>query len=193
MNPKVDSFIDRASQWRDEYATLRTILLRGALTEELKWGVPCYTLEGRNVVLIHGFKHYCALLFIKGSLLEDPQGVLIAQTENMQAGRQLRFTGMADIAMMAAVINAYIAEAIVVEQAGLKVPMKATAAFDMPDEFQRKLDDTPGLAAAFTALTPGRQRAYLLHFSSAAQAKTRESRVANCMPNIIAGKGLDDR
>lgn len=192
MNPKVDSFIGGAKQWREEYQALRAIALACPLTEELKWGVPCYTFQDKNVVLIHGFKQYCALLFIKGVLLSDPEGILVTQTENVQAARQVRFTGVGQIAGMAAILASYIEQAIAVERAGLAVPMKETAAFAVPEEFRSRLDADPGLRAAFGALTPGRQRAYLLHFSSARQSRTRESRIGKCLSRILEGKGLDD-
>ena len=192
-NPDVDFFFTRAAKWQDELAGLRTILLGCPLKEELKWGVPCYTLDGTNIVLIHAFKDYCALLFFKGALLSDPQGRLVQQTQNVQAARQLRFTSFDEIAAMRAAVKAYVKEVIAVEKAGLKVAFKETADFAMPDEFLAALERTAGLKAAFDALTPGRQRAYLLHFSSAKQAKTREARIEKSMPQIFAGKGLDDK
>jgi uncharacterized protein YdeI (YjbR/CyaY-like superfamily) len=168
------------------------LVLDAGLTEECKWGVPCYTINGGNVVIIHSFKEYCALLFFKGALLKDAKGLLIQQTENVQAGRQLRFTDVRDIVKLKTTIKAYLQEAIAVEKAGLKVAMKPTAEFAMPDEFQAKLDESPALKTAFEALTPGRQRAYLLHFAAAKQAKTREARIEKCTPQILNGKGLLD-
>ena len=192
MNPKVDAFLGRAKQWQEEFGKLRMIVLDSGLTEELKWGVPCYTLEGRNVVLIHGFKEYCALLFVKGALLHDAKGVLITQTENTQAARQIRFTNVREIVEMEPILKAYISEALEVEKAGLKVDFKETTEFKMPEEFQNKLDEMPALKTAFHALTPGRQRAYLLYFAAPKQAQTRESRVEKCTQQILDGKGLND-
>ena len=192
-NPKVDAFIGHAEQWQDEFKTLRTIVLDSGLQEDLKWGKPCYTYEGNNVVLIHGFKKYCALLFIKGALLEDTAGILIKQTENTQAARQLRFTHVDEIVELAPVIKAYLQEALAVENAGLQVEYKKTSEFDMPEEFQNKLDEDTALKIAFEALTPGRQRAYLLYFSSAKQSKTRLARVEKYTARILAGKGLNDK
>jgi len=192
MNPKVDFFFNKASKWQQEYGKLRTIILGCGLTEELKWGCPCYTYQDTNIVLIHGFKEYCALLFMKGALLNDAHGMLIQQTENVQAARQIRFTNLLAIVEQEATVKAYIFEAIEVEKAGLKVELKKTTEFTMPEEFQVKLDAIPALKTAFEALTPGRQRGYLLHFSSAKQTKTREARIEKYMPAIMAGKGLDD-
>lgn len=192
MNPKVDAFLSKSKKWKEEFEALREIILGCQLTEELKWGVPCYTFQGKNVVLIHGFKEYCAILFFKGALLKDAKGVLITQTENTQASRQIRFTSVQEVSKMQAVLKSYIKEAIKVEKDGLQVPFKKTEEFNMPEEFQRKLKEFPKLKTAFEALTPGRQRAYLLHFSGAKQSKTRESRVEKCMPQILEGKGLDD-
>ena len=192
MNPKVDAFIGRAKQWRLEYEELRKIALDCPLTEELKWGVPCYTHDGKNVVLIHGFKEYCAMLFVKGALLKDPLNILITQTENTQSARQLRFTSDQEIAEMSHIIKAYILEAIEVETSGQKIEYKKTTEFNMPDEFRQKLNAIPALKAAFEGLTPGRQRAYLLYFSAAKQAKTREARIEKYIPQILDGKGLDD-
>lgn len=192
MNPKVDFFFDKSSQWQKEYKQLRTLVLDCGLTEELKWGVPCYTHQGNNVVLIHGFKEYCALLFHKGALLSDPEGVLIQQTENVQSARQIRFTGLQEIVGMGKILKAYIYEAIEVEKAGLKVEMKKTKEYPIPEEFQVKLDENNALKEAFYALTPGRQRGYLLHFAAAKQAKTREARVEKLIPQILNGKGLND-
>ena len=192
MNPKVDFYFDKAKKWQQELEQLRMIVLDCGLTEELKWGCPCYTLNGNNIVLIHAFKDYCALLFFKGALLNDANNILIQQTENVQAARQIRFTSHVQIVEMRAIIKTYIFEAIEAEKAGLKVEMKKTTQFTMPDEFQHKLDSIPALKTAFEALTPGRQRAYLLHFSQAKQAKTREERVEKYIPKILSGKGLDD-
>ena len=193
MNPRVDVFLSKAEKWQEEFKTLRTILLDSELTEDLKWGKPCYAYQGRNVVLMHGFKDYCALLFFKGALLKDVPGLLIKQTENVQAGRQIRFTSAREIITMKATLKAYIRESIEVEKAGLEVNFKKTTEFIIPAEFQHKLERTPALKSAFGALTPGRQRAYILYFSAAKQPKTRESRVEKCMPSILAGKGLDDQ
>ncbi len=179
--------------WREEFAELRMILLDFELAEELKWGVPCYTFQKKNIVLMHGFKEYCALLFPKGALLTDPKGILITQTENTQAARQIRFTNGREIAKMKAILKAYIREAIEVERAGLKVNFKKTSEFKIPEEFQSKLDEVPALKTAFDALTPGRQRAYILYFSAPKQSKTRESRVERSMQQILGGKGLNDQ
>jgi uncharacterized protein YdeI (YjbR/CyaY-like superfamily) len=192
MNPKVDFFFDKAEKWQEEYEKLRMIVLECGLTEELKWGCPCYTFQKSNVVLLHGFKDYCALLFHKGALLSDSHGILIQQTENVQAARQIRFAGIREIVELEPILKACIYEAIEVEKAGLKVELKKPAEFKISEEFQTKLDKIPTLKAAFEALTPGRQRAYLLHFSAPKQSKTRESRVENCIPKILNGKGLDD-
>jgi uncharacterized protein YdeI (YjbR/CyaY-like superfamily) len=191
-NPKVDSFIERADQWKEEYNKLRAIVLDCGLTEELKWGVPCYTVNGKNVVLIHGFKEYCAVLFVKGALLKDTHRILITQTENVQAARHVRFTNMREIEAVEPVLKAYIYEAAEAEKDGRKVQFKGTAEFSMPDELQNKLDENPELRSAFEALTPGRQRAYLLYFSQPKQAKTREARIEKCTPQILNGKGLND-
>jgi uncharacterized protein YdeI (YjbR/CyaY-like superfamily) len=191
-NPKVDWFFKKDTTWKDEYERLRMIALDCGLTEELKWGCPCYTVEGHNVVLIHGFKDYCAYLFHKGALLKDPKRILIQQTENVQAARQIRFTHVDQIADMEPVLKTYIKEAIKVEKAGVKVPLKKTSEFNMPEEFQNVLDKTPALKKAFKALTPGRQRGYLLYFSSAKQSKTRESRIEKYIPKILKGRGLED-
>ena len=193
MNPKVDEFIIKAKQWQEEYETLREIILDCGLTEELKWGVPCYTIENSNIVLIHGFKEYCAVLFFKGALLKDSMGILIQQTANTQSTRQIRFTGVDEIVEMESLLKAYIYEAIEVEKAGLKVELKETNEYEVPEEFQAKLEELPALKTAFEGLTPGRQRAYLLYFSSAKQAKTREARVEKYMQHILDGKGLDDK
>jgi uncharacterized protein YdeI (YjbR/CyaY-like superfamily) len=191
-NPKVDGFLKKAKQWREEFEKLREIALGFELTEELKWGKPCYALGESNIVLIHGFKEYCALLFFKGALLKDPKRILIQQTENVQAARQIRFTNVREIVQLEPTVKAYIREAIEVEKSGLQVDYKKTSQFKMPGEFQNKLDKIPALKTAFKALTPGRQRGYLLYFSSAKQAKTREARIEKCMPQILKGKGLDD-
>jgi uncharacterized protein YdeI (YjbR/CyaY-like superfamily) len=191
-NPKVDWFFTKATDWQEEYEKLRTICLGCGLTEELKWGCPCYTFEKRNIVLIHGFKEYCALLFFKGALLKDPQGILIQQTENVQAARQIRFTDVRQIIKMKPILKAYINEAIKAERAGLKVPLKKTKEFSVPEEFQNKLNKDAALRKAFNTLTPGRQRGYLLYFSAPKQAKTRESRIEKSIPQILVGKGLND-
>ena len=190
-NPKVDGFLRKAKKWREELQKLRMIALDCHLTEEVKWRHPCYTFGESNVVLIHGFKEYCALLFIKGALLRDAKGLLIQQTENVQAGRQIRFTNVQQIVEMEPILKAYIYEAIEVEKAGLKVKLKKNPE-PIPEEFQKKLDEIPALKTAFEALTPGRQRGYILYFSAAKQSKTRESRVEKCMRQILNGKGLDD-
>ncbi len=191
-NPKVDAFLRNARQWKAEFEKLRRIVLDCQLTEELKWGVPCYTLEKSNIVLIHGFKEYCAILFVKGALLKDARGVLIQQTENVQAARQIRFTHVREIEKMEPILKAYIQEAVEVEKAGLKVNLKKTSDFEVPEEFQKKLDEIPALKTAFEALTPGRQRAYLFYFSQPNQSPTRESRVEKYMRRILRGKGLND-
>ena len=191
-NPKVDFYFIKAKRWQDELEQLRMIVLDCGLTEELKWGVPCYTFEKRNIVLIHGFKEYCALLFFKGALLKDAKGILIQQTENVQAARQIRFTNVREIVEMETILKAYIYEAIEVEKAGLKVNFKKITELIIPEEFQNKLDEIPALKTAFHALTPGRQRAYILHFSQPKLAKTRESRVEKSMRQILKGKGIND-
>jgi uncharacterized protein YdeI (YjbR/CyaY-like superfamily) len=191
-NPKVDAFLERTTEWRAEIEALRKIILDCQLTEDFKWGWPCYSIDKKNVVLIHGFKEYCALLLFKGALMKDPENILVQQTENVQAARQIRFTGLDEIKRMDNILKAYIHQAIDVEKAGLKVDFKKTTEFSMPEEFQAKLDTIPELKTAFHALTPGRQRGYLLHFSSAKQAKTREARIEKCRPQILDGKGLDD-
>ena len=191
-NPKIDTVLAREEKWGREFEALRRFALDCDLSEDLKWGCPCYSLGKGNVVLIHGFKDYCAYLFFKGALMTDPDGILVQQTENVQAGRQIRFTGLEQIAGMEAVLKDYIHRAIAVEKAGLKVEFKKTADFAMPDEFRDRLAEDPDLSAAFDALTPGRQKAYLLHFSSAKQAKTRETRIDKAAPRILEGKGLDD-
>jgi uncharacterized protein YdeI (YjbR/CyaY-like superfamily) len=190
-NPNVDAFFRREKKWHDEFETLRTILLGFPLTEELKWGQACYTLDGKNVVLIHGFKEYCALLFIKGALLKDSRKILATPGAH-QAGRQIRFTSLKDVNTLKPAVKAYVKEAIEAEKAGLKVKMKETADFEVPKEFEQKLKTLPALKKAFNALTPGRQRAYLIHFSQPRQPKTREARVEKNIPLILAGKGLND-
>ena len=192
MNPKVDFYFSKAKQWQAEFEKLRMIILDCGLNEELKWGCPCYTFEKRNIVLIHGFKEYCALLFFKGTLLNDARGILIQQTKNVQAALQIRFTSVREIVKMKPILKAYIYEAIEVEKAGLKVNFKKTREFKSPEEFQNKLAEIPALKTAFYALTPGRQRAYILHFSAPKQSKTRESRVEKCVQQILNGKGLND-
>jgi uncharacterized protein YdeI (YjbR/CyaY-like superfamily) len=191
MNSKVDFYFDRA-KWHKELEQLRTIILDCGLTEELKWGVPCYTFQKKNIVLIHVFKKYCALLFFKGALLKDTHRILIQQTENVQAARQVRFTNVKEIIEMKPTLKAYIYEAIEVEKAGLKVALKKTEEFSIPEEFQKKLNKIPALKKAFYELTPGRQRAYLFYFSQAKQSKTRESRIEKYMQQILEGKGLND-
>ncbi len=197
MNSKVDWYFSKNKKWQEEIGTLRTIVLDPVakgyeLTEELKWGVPCYTFGGSNLVLIHVFKDYCALLFFKGALLKNPKGILIQQTENVQAARQMRFTSVPEITKKKRIVKAFIKEAIEVEKAGLKVPLKKTKEFKIPEEFQNKLNEVPALKTAFKALTPGRQRAYLLYFSTAKQSKTREARIEKSFQQIFHGKGLDD-
>lgn len=192
MNPKVDFYFSKAEKWQKEVEEMRTIALDCGLNEELKWGCPCYTWQVNNIVLIHVFKEYCAYLFFKGALLQDAHGMLIQQTKNVQAARQIRFTNVKEITKKKAILKAYIFEAIEVEKAGLKVELKKTSEFSMPEEFKKKLDKTPALKKAFHALTPGRQRGYLLYFSQAKQAKTREERIEKCIPKIITGKGLND-
>jgi len=191
-NPKVDFFF-RKGKWQEEFEKLRKICLESDLIEELKWGCPCYTFQKRNIVLIHGFKEYCALLFFKGALLKDDKGILIQQTKNVQAARQIRFTNVREIVKMRPILKAYIYEAIEVEKAGLKVNFKKTTEFIIPEEFQKRLDEIPALKTAFDALTPGRQRAYILYFSAPKQSKTRESRVEKCMRQILNGEGLNDQ
>jgi uncharacterized protein YdeI (YjbR/CyaY-like superfamily) len=192
MNPKVDFYFNKAKTWQKELEKLRMIVLDCGLTEELKWGVPCYTFQKANIVLIHVFKEYCALLFFKGALLKDINGILIQQTKNVQAARQIRFTNVREISKLAPILKAYIFEAIELERAGLKVNFKKTTEFIIPEEFQKKLDKIPALKTAFRELTPGRQRAYNLYFSAPKLSKTRESRVEKCMQQILNGKGLND-
>ncbi|WAH36541.1 YdeI/OmpD-associated family protein [Alicyclobacillus dauci] len=191
-NPKVDEFLKKAKKWKEEYEKLRNIVLDCDLTEEFKWMHPCYTFEKKNIVLIHGFKEYCALLFHKGALLQDAHGILIQQTENVQAARQIRFTNVQEIVDMETILKAYIYEAIEVEKAGLEVNFKKTTEFIIPEELQNKFDEVAALKTAFEALTPGRQRAYILYFSQPKQSKTRESRVEKCVQQILDGKGLND-
>lgn len=192
MNPKVDWYFSTNKAWQEEITAMRAIALDCGLAEELKWGCPCYTYKKSNIVLIHVFKEYCAYLFFKGVLLKDPKGILIRQTENVQVARQVRFTGLKEIMKMERTLKAYIHEAVEVEKAGLKAPLKKTREFSIPEEFQNKLDAMPALQTAFKALTPGRQRGYLLYFSQAKQASTREARVEKYIPQILRGKGLDD-
>lgn len=192
MNPKVDFYFAKAGQWQKEIRKLRMILLDCGLTEELKWGSPCYTLQHKNIVLIHVFKEYCALLFFKGALLKDTESILLQQSENVQAARQIRFTNLQQITRLEKTLKAYINEAAAVEKAGLKVTLKKTSEFAMADEFKRKLDSHADLKKAFYQLTPGRQRAYLLHFSSPKQSKTREARIQKNIRQILSGKGLHD-
>lgn len=191
MNPKVEEFLSKAKKWKEEFEKLRNIVLDCELTEEFKWMHPCYTFEKKNIVLIHGFKEYCALLFHKGALLQDAHGILIQQTENVQAARQIRFTNVQEIVEMETILKAYIYEAIEVEKAGLEVNFKKNTEFIIPEELQTKFDEIPPLKTAFEALTPGRQRAYILYFSQPKQSKTRESRVEKCMQKILNGKGLN--
>lgn len=193
MNPKVDWFFNKDTEWQKEYELLRSLCLDCGLTEELKWGCPCYTFDNRNIVLIHGFKDYCALLFFNGALLQDSAGILIQQSQNVQAARQARFTSARDILQLEPVLKAYIFEAIEVEKAGLKVTFKKVSDYAVPEELQQKFGEMPALKTAFEALTPGRQRAYLLHFAAPKQSKTREARIEKCLPQILDGKGLNDR
>jgi len=193
MNPKVDVYLSKTKKWQEELEKLRMIILDCQLTEELKWGLPCYTFQKSNIVLIQVFKEYCALLFFKGALLNDANGILFKIGKNTQAGRQIRFTNVREIVEMETILKAYIYEAIEVEKAGQKVNFKKTAEFIIPEEFQNKLDEIPALKTAFDALTPGRQRAYILYFSAPKQSKTRESRVEKCMQQILNGKGLNDQ
>jgi uncharacterized protein YdeI (YjbR/CyaY-like superfamily) len=192
MNPKVDEYLSKAKKWQEEFEKLRMIVLDCQLTEELKWGVPCYTFQKGNIVLIHGFKDYCVLLFFKGALLNDANGILIKQTENVQAGRQIRFTSVREIVEMETILKNYIYEAIEVEKAGLEVNFKKNTEFIILEEIQNKFNEIPALKTAFEALTPGRQRAYILYFSEPKQSKTRESRVEKCIQQILNGKGLND-
>ncbi len=192
LNPAVNALLGKATSWKDEMAKLREIVLDSDLKEEMKWGQPCYTLEGSNVVLIHSFKEYTALLFFKGALMKDPNGILIQQTENVQSARQIRFTSLKEITRSAKILKAYIQEAIAVEKSGQKVEFKETKEYPVPEELQIKFDELPALRDAFYALTPGRQRGYLLHFASPKLSKTRESRVEKCMDQILEGRGLND-
>ncbi len=191
-NPKVDFYFNKEKKWKEEIEKLRSLILDCHLEEELKWGVPCYTFQKNNIVLIHIFKEYCALLFFKGVLLKDPEGILIQQTKNVQSARQVRFTDVKEITKLKKVLKAYIFEAVELEEAGLKVPMKKTIEYIVPEEFQNKLNQNAHLKKAFQALTPGRQRGYLLHFSSAKQSKTREARIEKYLKQILSGKGIDD-
>ncbi|MGG0738544.1 YdeI/OmpD-associated family protein [Niallia taxi] len=193
LNPKVDEFINKAKSWQEEYIKLRSIILDCELTEEFKWMHPCYTQNNKNIVLIHGFKEYVALLFHKGALLKDLEGILVQQTENVQAARQIRFTNLQEIVEKEALLKAYIHEAIAVEEAGLEVELKKNEEYSVPEELQQKFAENPAFKEAFEALTPGRQRAYLLHFSQAKQAKTREARIEKYLPHILEGKGLNDK
>jgi len=192
MNPRVDFYFNKAEKWKAEVEKLRRIALDCGLDEELKWGCPCYTYTKSNIVLIHDFKEYCAFLFFKGALLKDTDGILVQQTENVQAARQIRFTNVQQIVKLEPVLKTYIYQALEVEKAGLKVDFKKASEFEVAEEFQKKLDEMSALKAAFDALTPGRQRAYLLHFSAPKQSKTREARVEKCIPQILSGKGLND-
>ncbi|MGA2447796.1 MAG: DUF1801 domain-containing protein [Polyangiaceae bacterium] len=192
MNPEVDAFVKQQGKWRAEFEKLREILLDSGLTEELKWGHPCYALDGKNVALIHGFKEYCAILFHKGALLKDPKGVLIQQTKNVQAARQIRFTSVQEVTKLEKTVKAYLCEAIEIQRAGLKVSFKKTEDLDVPAEFESKLASNATLRAAFAALTPGRQRAYIFHFSQPKLATTRAARVEKHIPRILEGLGLDD-
>ena len=192
MNPKVDWFFTKTSKWQEEYSELRKLVLDCDLTEELKWGCPCYTIQKRNIVLIHGFKNYCALLFMQGALLKDTKKVLVQQTENVQSARQMRFANIEEILKSKSIIKAYVKEAIAIDKAGLKVELKKTTEYKIPAEFQNVLKDMPELETAFKTLTPGRQRGYLLYFSAAKQAKTRQQRVEKYIHQILDGKGLED-
>jgi uncharacterized protein YdeI (YjbR/CyaY-like superfamily) len=192
MNPEVDVFLSEAKKWREETEKLRGIILGFPLTEELKWRKPCYTFQESNIVIIQGFKEYCALLFCKGALLKDAKGILVRPGENTQAARQIRFANIREIVEMEAILKAYVGEAIEAEKAGLKVSFKEPTDFVIPEELQSKLEEFPALKTAFEALTPGRQRAYVLYFSAPKQSKTRESRVEKCMPQILDGKGIND-
>jgi len=192
MNPKVNFFFEKAKKWKDEYQTMRTIALDCGLREELKWGCPCYTFQKKNIVLIHGFKDYCAFLFFKGALLKDRKKILIQQTKNVQSARQVRFTSVKEIVKLKAALRAYIYEAAEVEESGLNVELKKTSDFSVPEEFQSQLKKNAALENAFYGLTPGRQRGYLFYFSQAKQSKTRESRIGKYIPQILEGRGLDD-
>jgi len=192
MNPKVDFYFSKDNKWQEEIRRLRTIVLSCGLDEELKWGCPCYTFDKTNIVLIHVFKEYCALLFFKGALLDDAEGILVQQTKNVQVARQIRFTSVREIVQMKSILKAYIFEAIEVEKSGLKPTLKKTEQYGIPEEFQKKLDKTPALKSAFKALTPGRQRGYILYFAAPKQSKTRASRIEKSMKQILNGKGLND-
>jgi uncharacterized protein YdeI (YjbR/CyaY-like superfamily) len=192
MNPNVDAFLRKTKKWREEFEKLRTVCLDCGLVEELKWGKPCYTYQENNIVLIHGFKDYCALLFFKGALLKDPKGILVQQTENVQAARQIRFSNVREIAELESTLKAYIKEAIEAEKAGLEVSYKKISEFVIPEEFRNRLDKSPALKKAFHALTPGRQRGYILYFAAAKQPATREARIEKCVQQILNGKGLND-
>jgi len=192
-NPKVDWYFSKPRKWKEEINILRDIILSSGLNEELKWGCPCYTLEDKNIILIHVFKEYCAVLFFKGALLKDQENILIQQTKNVQSGRQMRFISLAEVKEMKPLLKAYIKEAINAEKAGLKIEFKKTAEYDMPEEFQIRLDEDAALKKAFYSLTPGRQRGYLLYFSAAKQSKTREARVEKYIIHILNGKGMDDK
>jgi uncharacterized protein YdeI (YjbR/CyaY-like superfamily) len=192
MNPNVDWFFTKDTKWQEEYAALRLLILDCGLTEELKWGCPCYTFQKSNIVLLHGFKDYCAVLFFKGALLQDADGILIQQTENTQATRQIRFTNLREIAEIKATLKAYIFEAIAVEEAGLTVDLIKPTERPLPEEFQNKLEENPALKTAFYGLTPGRQNAYIIYFSAPKQAKTRQARVEKYTQQILGGKGLTD-
>lgn len=191
-NPKADWFFDKETKWQKEYAQLRMIILDCGLDEEIKWGCPCYTFQNRNIILIHGFKEYCAVLFFKGALLNDANNILIQQTENVQAPRQVRFTNVKEITNLEKILKAYIYEAVEVERAGLQMKLKKTADFKIPEEFQKKLHENKALKKAFEALTPGRQRGYIFYFSQPKQSKTREARVEKYIPHILEGRGLND-
>jgi uncharacterized protein YdeI (YjbR/CyaY-like superfamily) len=192
MNPKVDDYVGKEKKWQEEFINLRTIILECGLTEELKWNKPCYTFQHNNIVILQGFKEYCALMFFKGALLSDPNGILIRPGENSQAQRQIRFTNVQEIMDMKAILKDYVNRAIEVEKAGLEVNFKKTEEFSLPDELQKKFDELPTLKTAFEALTPGRQRAYILYFSKAKQSKTREARIEKYIQKILGGKGLND-
>jgi len=192
MNPKVDFFFSKGKKWSQEYEQLRMLVLDCGLTEELRWGCPCYTFQKKNIVLIHGFKEYCALLFFKGALLKDPNRILIQQTKNVQSARQVRFTGVREIIKRERVLKTYVKEAIELEKTGAKVSFRKTAELDVPEEFQNRLDDNPALKTAFDALTPGRQRGYIFYFSQPKHSKTREARIEKYVKQILTGKGLDD-
>jgi len=191
-NTKVDEYIRNSKKWRDEFTKLREIILEAPLSEDFKWKVPCYTYEGSNVVMIHGFKEYCAILFVKGSLLKDPENVIIQQTVNVQAARQVRFTNINEVESLAPILREYVLEAIEIEKSGAAVDYKKNTDFDIPAELQSKFEEMPLLKTAFSELTPGRQRGYILHFSQPKQSKTRVARIENSMQKIMEGKGLND-